>query len=157
MISASLIYTKASIARNNAIDEKYYVIGNYVNIIFNLYYKYYRNPYIGKCINSISESINEFLSEIDLEQEIYDRILDYFAELELITDCRDEVILNNCYKLIDYFDNLCYRRLSAFSDFVEYYYDLMLDFELSRMECDFGYKSPISFKEKMNLLKLLPK
>lgn len=120
----SEIYTTMAIARADCIDEKQAMFELYLKIYFGMMYRFKGNSVLPEVLGYLAEYFSLFFNDANYEHEVYDRVIQFFDDLDvedLDKDYKDEGMLNLLSQLIEYFDVSCEKRLIAFAQFSTHY------------------------------------
>lgn len=159
----SEIYTTMAIARADCIDEKQAMFELYMKIYFGALYQFKGEEALPHFLGYLAEYFSLFFNDANFEHEVYDRVIQFFDDLDvedLDNDYKDEAMLNMLSQLIEYFDASCEKRLIAFAQFSTYYEQFIVQGWLDKYNYEYApYDDEhiMDDKDKIQILNLFPK
>ena len=159
----SEIYTTMAIARADCIDEKQAMFELYMMIYFGALYQFKGEEALPYFLGYLAEYFSLFFNDANFEHEVYDRVIQFFDDLDvedLDNDYKDEAMLNMLSQLIEYFDASCEKRLIAFAQFSTYYEQFIVQGWLDKYNYEYApYDDEhiMDDKDKIQILNLFPK
>ena len=159
----SEIYTTMAIARADCIDEKQAMFELYMKIYFGVLYQFKGEEALPYFLGYLAEYFSLFFNDANFEHEVYDRVIQFFDDLDvedLDNDYKDEAMLNMLSQLIEYFDASCEKRLIAFAQFSTYYEQFIVQGWLDKYNYEYApYDDEhiMDDKDKIQILNLFPK
>ena len=159
----SEIYTTMAIARADCIDEKQAMFELYMKIYFVALYQFKGEEALPNFLGYLAEYFSLFFNDANFEHEVYDRVIQFFDDLDvedLDNDYKDEAMLNMLSQLIEYFDASCEKRFIAFAQFSTYYEQFIVQGWLDKYNYEYApYDDEhiMDDKDKIQILNLFPK
>lgn len=159
----SEIYTTMAIARADCIDEKQAMFELYMKIYFGALYQFKGEEALPYFLGYLAEYFSLFFNDANFEHEVYDRVIQFFDDLDvedLDNDYKDEAMLNMLSQLIEYFDASCEKRLIAFAQFSTHYEHFIVQGWLDKYNYEYApYDDEhiMDDKDKIQILNLFPK
>ena len=159
----SEIYTTMAIARADVQDEKQAMFEIYLKIYFGAMYQFKGEEALTYFLGYLAEYFSIFFNEANFEHEMYDRVIQFFDDLDvedLDEDYKDKNMLNMLSQLIEYFDASCEKRLIAFAQFSTYYEQFVVQGWLDRYNYEYApYDNEhiMDDDDMKTLIKMFPK
>lgn len=159
----SEIYTTMAIARADCVDEKQAMFELYMKIYLGMLYTFKGNKVLPEALGYLAEYFSLFLNDANFEHEVYDRVIQFFDDLDvedLDEDYNDKEMLNMLSQLIEYFEASCEKRLIAFAQFSTYYESFIQQGWLDKYNYEYApYDDEhiMDDEDKIQILNLFPK
>jgi len=163
ILEPSEIYTTMAIARADCVDEKQAMFEIYLKIYFSMMSEFRGNKVLPEALGYLAEYFSIFFNEANYEHEVYDRVIQFFDDLDvedLDRDFKNKEILELLSGLLDYFDAACEKRLLAFAQFSRYYETFVETGWLDKYNYEYApYDDEhiMDDEERIKILNLFPK
>lgn len=162
IMEAPEIYTTINIAKQDVIEEKEDIMALYMKITLGLTRKFINNPNFPVALNYIQEYFAIFMHEVDFEHDMYDRIRNFFDELDIedLGEYQEQEMLILLTQLLEYFENAMEIRLKSFAEFTnhyEYYIEQGFMDKRNYIYAPYNEDHIMDDEDKQQLLSLFPK
>ena len=158
MMSAPRIYSTASLCRNEVINDKQVMLGEFIYLYMAFSTKFKNNKYMPDAISCIYDYYSELLSELDREHDIYDAIMEYLSSLESIENFEDKGVLEDLSSIFDDIEETLYARVNNTTFFTYHFFEIIETGFLDDVNCQFNnYDMLLTEDKKKQLISLIPK
>lgn len=131
--TASDLYTVLYVALDGAQEERKDIVSDYMKILLMFKKQFKNNRNLSASLAYLNKAFQEYFEEAEFENQVYNKIIDYFESFEFLTDCTDEEILADISDIVDYFEELFETRFFSLARMVDYYKELLENNILTNM------------------------
>lgn len=118
-------YTMCIVSLEDVQKERADLTQQYIIVINLLTRRFLKNKNLSSAISYYDSLMAQFFSETEFEENIYNRMLEYFKNFENLTDCQDCKTLSAMKDILMEFDSKVDRRFLEAEDILEYYTDII--------------------------------